>query len=101
MKKRTIKNQPIVSMAQARRLAHENPDALVEQIGLLLSERTMIKHERNALRGLLKEIMNFMPMKDETAEDMQHRIISIGVTAYMSSRKARFEKREDYTQEEE
>ena len=101
MKGRTVgrKRVPVVSMSQARRLAQQAPDLLVEQIGLLLNERTAIKHERNILRCLMDDIIKTRTEEEETKEELLKRIQLLAYKAYMDRRNIKH--KEDEQQEEE
>lgn len=89
MKNRTvgIKRIPVVSMAQARRMAKKDPDALVDQIGLLLNERIMLKHERNVLRILMDDIVKATTDDKESKEDLLKRIRRLVTQAMVDKRK--------------
>ena len=97
MKNRTVGDlkTPVISMAQARRMASQNPSMLVEQIGLLLNERMALKHERNVLRCLMHEITRLRTDKKETKAELLKRIQILGWKALLEKRKVKQHKEDN------
>jgi hypothetical protein len=59
----------MISMSQARRMATQNPEKLLEEVSQLLREKREIKHERDAFRTILVQVYQ-RASKNSTMKDI-------------------------------